>query len=164
MRTTIISTTKLRNYKRFIFILDAGILASLVVFLFYVHSNEGKWHGYLVPIIIYLQFHMFYPMFLKLKNVSYDDSSIYYSENSYEIQVAFEDIQSIELQSVTGIYGIKLMNPSQGEKEIYFKASAWYPFNFQKKDEVVDELRQKINWYKRKLPEQNYSALPSYRL
>lgn len=107
---------------------------------------------------------MFYPMFLKLKNVSYDDSSIYYSENSYEIQVAFEDIQSIELQSVTGIYGIKLMNPSQGEKEIYFKASAWYPFNFQKKDEVVDELRQKINWYKRKLPEQNYSALPSYRL
>jgi hypothetical protein len=164
MRTTIISTSKLRNYKRFIFILDAGILVCLVVFLFYIHSIEGKWHGYFLPIIIYLQFHMFYPMFLKLKNVSYDDSSIYYSKEGYEIQVPFEDILSIELRSVTGIYGIKLINPSQGEKEIYFKTSAWYPFNFQKKDEVVDELRQKINRHKRTLPEQNFSALPSYRL
>ena len=107
---------------------------------------------------------MYYPMFLKLKNVSYDDSSIYYSKERYEIPAPFEDILSIELQSVTGFCAIKLLNPSQGEKEIYFKASAWYPFNFQKKDEVVDELRQKINRYKRTLPEQNFSALPSYLL
>jgi hypothetical protein len=107
---------------------------------------------------------MYYPMFLKLKNVSYDDGSIYYSKKGYEIQVPFEDILSIELQSLTGIYGIKLISPSQGEKEIYFKASAWYPFNFQKKDEVVDELRQKINRYKRMLPEQNFSVLPGYRI
>lgn len=164
MRTTIISTSKLRNYKRFIFTLDAGILVCMVIFLFYIQSIEGKWHGYIIPILIYLQFHMFYPMFLKLKNVSYDDSSIYYSKEGYEIQVPFEDILSIELRSVTGIYGIKLINPSQGEKEIYFKASAWYPFNFQKKDEVVDELRQMISRHKRTLPEQNFSALPSYRL
>jgi hypothetical protein len=164
MRTTIISTSKLRIYKRLIFILDGCILVCILVFLFYGHANQGKLHRYLVPILIYLQSHMYYPMFLKLKNVSYDDGSIYYSKEGYEIQVPFEDILSIELQSLTGIYGIKLISPSQGEKEIYFKASAWYPFNFQKKDEVVDELRQKINRYKRMLPEQNFSVLPSYRI
>jgi hypothetical protein len=78
--------------------------------------------------------------------------------------VPFEDIKSVELQSLTGIYSIKLLKASHGRKEVYFKASVFYPFNFQKKDEIVEELRKKIDRYKRTLPEKNLSALPSYRL
>jgi hypothetical protein len=55
MRTTIISTSKLRIYKRLIFILDGCILVCILVFLFYGHANQGKLHRYLVPILIYLQ-------------------------------------------------------------------------------------------------------------
>ena len=75
-------------------------------------------------------------MFLQLKNVSYDDSSIYYNKKEYEVQVPFEDIASIEIKSITGIYGIKLFNPSQGRSEIFFKTSLWYP----------SILKRKMRW------------------
>lgn len=164
MRTTIVSTTKLRNYQRFIFIMDAIIFIGLASFLMYSYSIDDTWNVLLLPVLIYLHFHMYFPMFLKLKDVSYDESSVYYNKKGYEIQVPFVDVLSIELKSLIGIYGIKLISPSQGEKEIYFKASVWYPFNFQKKDEIVDELRKRINRYKRALPENYLPGLPSYRI
>lgn len=101
-------------------------------------------------------------MFLQLKNVSYDDSSIYYNKKEYEVQVPFEDIASIEIKSITGIYGIKLFNPSQGRSEIFFKTSLWYPFNFKKKDDMINELRDKIDAYQRALPGMIFKGLPSY--
>lgn len=136
----------------------------LMVFLLYSFSIGAKWTNYVIPIMIYLQAHIYYGLFLNLKYVSYDEGSIYYNEDDYEVQVPFEEIRSIELQSITGIYSIKLLLRSQGRTEIYFKASLWYPFNFQKKDEIVEELRNKIDRYKRTLPEKNLSVLPSYRL
>jgi len=151
LRTTIVSTYKLKSYRSLVILTDVLILIGLIVFVDYLHNTGSHWTSQTVPIMIYLQFHMYYPMFLRLKNVSYDESSIYYNKKSYEVQIPFEDIASIELKSVTGIYGIMLKIPSQGEKEIYFKASVWYPLNFQKKDEIVDELRQAISKYKKTL-------------
>lgn len=164
MRTTIVSTSKLREYRRFIFVLDGLVMLSLIGFLVYTYSTGSKWTNYVIPIMIYLQAHIYYGLFLNLKDVSYDEGSIYYNEDGYQAQVLFGEIRSIELQSITGIYGIKLYHRSQGRRDIYFKASLWYPFNFQKKDEIVEELRNKIDRYKRTLPEKNLSALPSYRL
>ena len=56
-------------------------------------------------------------------------------------------IKSIEIKSVTGIYGIYLFSPSQDRNEIFFKPSLWYPFNFKKKDKMIEELRDKIDTY-----------------
>ena len=164
MRTTIVSTSKLKKYRIIVIIIDALILISFISYALYVHFQGGHWTLSALPVIIYLQFHMYYGLFLKLKNVSYDGSSIYYDKKGYEVQVPFEDILSIEIKSLTGIYGIRLLHPSQGEKEIYFKTSLWYPLNFKKKDEMVNELRDKIDRYKITLPEQHFSVLPSYRL
>ena len=145
MRTTIVSTSKLREYRRFIFVLDGFVMLLLIGFLLYTYSTGAKWTNYVFPIVIYLQAHIYYGLFLNLKDVSYDEGSSYYNEDNYEVQVPFEGIRSIELQSITGIYSIKLLHRSQGRTEIYFKASLWYPFNFQKKDEIVEELRNKID-------------------
>jgi hypothetical protein len=164
VRTTIVSTSKLREYRRFIFVLDGFVMLLLIGFLLYTYSTGAKWTNYVFPIVIYLQAHIYYGLFLNLKDVSYDEGSSYYNEDNYEVQVPFEEIRSIELQSITGIYSIKLLHRSQGRTEIYFKASLWYPFNFHKKDEIVEELRNKIDRYKSTLPEKNVSALPSYRL
>lgn len=112
MRTTVVSTTKLRNYQRFIFIMDAIIFIGLASFLMYSYLVDGTWNVLLLPATIYLQFHLYFPMFLKLKDVSYDESSVYYN----------------------------------------------------KKDEIEDELRKRINRYKRALPENYLPGLPSYRI
>jgi len=164
MRTTIVSASKLKKCRTIVIIIDVFFLISFISYGVYVHFQGGHWTLSALPVIIYLQFHMYYGLFLNLKNVSYDDSSIYYNKKGYEVQVPFEDILSIEIKSLTGIYGIRLLNPSQGNKEIYFKTSLWYPLNFKKKDEMVNELRDKIDRYKRTLPERNFAALPSYRL
>ena len=164
MRTTIVSTSKLKNYRTIIFMVDGIILLSIIYLISFLYTSGQHFTSIVLPLIIYLQFHVYYGLFLKLKNVSYDDSSIYYNKKGYEVQVPFEEILSIEIKSVTGIYGIKLRNPSQGSKEIYFKTSLWYPLNFKKKDEMVNELRDKIDCYKRTLPEKNFSSLPSYTI
>ena len=164
MRTSIVSTSKLKKYRTIVIIIDALFLLSLIINFIYTYSQGGHWTTFTMPFIIYLQFHIYYGLFLNLKNVSYDDSSIYYDKKGYEVQVPFEDILSIEIKSLTGIYGIRLLHSSQGDKEILFKTSLWYPLNFKKKDEMVNELRDKIDRYKITLPEQHFSVLPSYRL
>ncbi len=164
MRTTIVSTNKLKNYRIIVFFIDGIFLISIIPLVFYMYATGEHIISSTIPFIIYLQFHIYYGLFLKLNNVSYDDGSIYYNKNGYEVQVPFKDIASVEIRSLTGIYGIKLFNLSQGNKEILFKTSLWYPFNFKKQDEKVNELRDKIDRYKRTLPEENFAALPSYNL
>ena len=164
MRTTVVSTSKLKTYRRIVFMVDGIILLAILTLVWMINKEGEDWTSIMLPILVYLQFHMYYPMFLKLRNVSYDESSVYCDKEGYEVQVPFEDIVSIEIKSLTGIYAIILADPIQGEKLIFFKASVWYPFNFQKKDEVVEELRKKIDRYKRTMPEHNFAGLPSYNL
>ena len=164
MRTTILSTSNLKNYRTTIIVIDSLILMSVVYLMIsMLHAGEGILSSLVIP-VQYLVFHMYYPMFLKLKNISYDNSSIYYNKKGYEVQVPFEEIRSIEIKSLTGIYGIHLFTPSQGESIIYFKASAWYPFNFRKRDEMVNELRDKIDNYKRRLSSHYSEPLPGRRI
>jgi len=103
-------------------------------------------------------------LLLRLRNISYDTSSVYYEKDGFEVQIPFEDIKDIEIKTLTGIYTINLYRPAQDGKAISFKMSLWYPFNFKKQDEIVNELRDRIDRYKRTLTEQHFEGLPSYRI
>jgi len=164
MRTSIVSTSKLKSYRTIVIIVDIAIFVTLIFVAIYMQKRGEDFLSSTSAFIPYIVFHMYYPMFLRLKNVSYDDSSIYYNKKGYEVQVPFEEIKEVRIQSITGIYGILLYTPSQGEKEIYFKTSLWYPLNFQKKDDMVNELRDKIEAHKRSLPGKNMNSLSSYNL
>ena len=143
---------------------EMAIIRQKIFFETRVFSKGENFISILFLISIYYPFHIYYPMFLKLRNVSYDDSFIYYHEKGYEVQIPFEDIKSIEIKSVTSIYGIYLFSPSQGRNVIFFKTSLWYPFNFKKKDEMIDELRDKVDTYQRALPGKIFKGLPSYTI
>ena len=95
-----------------------------------LHNVGENWISVTVPMIIYLQFHIHYSIILKLRNVSYDQSSVYFNKRNHEVW---------------------------DEKKIFFKASAWYPFNFQKKDHVVNEFWDRIDQYKKIFPEKNFA-------
>jgi hypothetical protein len=89
---------------------------------------------------------------------------VYYDRKGYEVQIPFEEIKSVEIMTISGIYKINLFDPSQDGSVIRFKTSLWYPFNFKKQDGKVNELRDKIDTYKRKISERNMSELPSFKI
>jgi hypothetical protein len=164
MRTTIVSTSKLKTYKTIALSLVSLITLAVVIFAAISVFKFKEFHQLLiVPLYIVMAVKAF-PAIIKIKNISYDESAVYYDKKGFEVQIPFEDIKDIEIKTLSGIYKINLHIPTQDGEYILFKTSLWYPLNFKKQDEKVNELRDKIDRYKRTLPEQNYSALPGYRI
>ena len=164
IRTSTASTTQLRNYKTIVIILNGLILSFIIsVFIFKNYFGE-QIEGILGFVSIYLCLNIFTQFVFRLKNVSYDDSSVYYTIKGYEVQIPLEEIRDIEIMTISGIYKINLNEPAQDGSVIRFKTSLWYPFNFRRQDEKVNELRDKIDRYKKTLPEKNFAGLPSYQI
>ena len=164
MRTTVVSTSKLKTSK----ILGIDITISLLIVILATSISQiisGRIiEGITMPVVwIYVAVKSF-SMISNLKSISYDDSSVYYQKDGFEVQIPFEDIKDIEIKTLTGIYVINLYRPAQDGEKILFKTSMKYPFNFKKKDAEVNILREKINRYKRSLPEKNYHQLSSYNI
>jgi hypothetical protein len=164
MRTTIISTSKLKTNK------IIGVVFFISLFLFLVGSSimqvlHKQSIGAILIIVVWsVVIYKAIRVTLNLKSISYDDSSVYYEKDGYEVQVPFEEIRDIEIKTLTGIYVINLYRPAQDGDKIWFKTSMKYPFNFKKKDAEVNVLRDKIERYKRSLPEKNYHQLSSYNI
>lgn len=171
MRTTIISTSRIKTYKTIALSIVTVITLLVVLGAFYRSIGFEEYNStfqkynllIIVPVYIIWAFRAI-PAIVKIKNVSYDQSSLYYDKKGFEVQVPFEDIKDIEIKTISGIYKINLFEPSQDGSIIMFKTSLWYPFNFKKQDEKVNELRDRIDRYKRTLPEKNLAGLPSYTI
>ena len=59
--------------------------------------------------------------------------------------IPLENIKEVDIKSLGGVYEVELFNAEQLDKKFYFKPSLLYPFNFKKKDELVNVLRSNIN-------------------
>lgn len=161
MRTTIVSTTKLMTYKLITLAFVAVITLAVVIFAIMSIIRYDEYYQLLmVPLYVMLAYKAI-PAVINIKNVSYDESSVYYDKNGYEVQIPFEDIRDIEIKTISGIYIINLYRPSQDGNSIMFKTSLWYPFNFKREDEKVNDLRDRIDRYKRTMPERNLEGLSS---
>ena len=97
----------------------------------------------------------------KYRTIYYDDSSVYYEKDGYEVQIPFEDIKSIELYQG---WSMNLYRPTQDGDRIMFLPSLWYPFNFRRKDAEIEKLRVKIDQHKRSMPERNLEGLSSHHI
>jgi hypothetical protein len=161
MRTTIVSTSKLRIYKIFSITLVALVF---ILFLVSAYLVDGYfWRVYNVAFSGFIAFWII-RIVLRLKNVSFDEYSVYYERNGYEVQIPFDEIKDIEIKSLDGIYKINLFQPNQDGKIIYFKTSLWYPLNFKRQDEQVNVLRDRITHYKRNQALQYNEQLPGRRI
>jgi len=164
MRTTVISTSKVKTYKIILISIMSMFLLLFLGFFIRVIINWDDFHLLLnFPVYGFLMYKLVKHI-NKIKSISFDDSSIYYLKDDYEVQVPFEDIKDIEIKTLDGLYEIKFYNPTQDGERIFFKTSLWYPLNFKKQDELVNVLRDKIDKYKRTLPESRFTELPSYNL
>jgi hypothetical protein len=93
--------------------------------------------------------------------VEFDDEFLYVLQKGQDILIPLENIKEVEIKSLGGVYEVELFNPEQLGKKFYFKPSLLYPFNFKRKDALVDILRSNINKALRKKQHFQANALHS---
>ena len=146
-RTKTLTTKNVRLYKTvLILIIVTGLLAMLFSIVFtemYAMSGTLLFFFYLGYKIL--------TGFKRIKHVAYDNSNLYVAHNDYEIQIPFEDIKEVYLES--GGYEFKLYKKTQIGDKILCLPSIWYPLNFKKVDAEIDRIRGLI--YKKKMEYRN---------
>ena len=165
MKTTIVSTSKLQTHKissiSIILVLYLALIGAFVTNL--IRRSRIFESSGLIALWSYIALKAV-QISLKLKTISYDDSSVYYEKDGFEVQIPFEEIRDIEIKTLTGVYVINLFRPAQDGVRILFKMSNWYPLNYKKQDEIVNRLRDKIERYKRSFLVLTAEELPGRRI
>jgi hypothetical protein len=123
-----------------------GIMGSIVA------STIGKgWYYTISQTVLYgWIFYMLLRIASKLQQVYFDDDFMYVYLRKQDYIIPLENIESVEIESLGGVYKVNLYHPEQLGKEFYFKTSLLYPLNAKKKDALVNVLRKKIDLAKSK--------------
>lgn len=141
-----LSTRYLGFYKNSVLVVLGGLL---VFFLFaavqaYV-SNKFFYNSL---------FNIFYFGFLiygwirinrNVHRVEFDEEYLYVILRGHDMLIPLQNIKEIDIKSIGGVYEVELYTPEQLGDKFYFKPSLLYPFNYKKKDELVNVLRKNIN-------------------
>jgi hypothetical protein len=141
-----LSTRYLGFYKNSVLILLAGLL------LFFVY---GAAQTFMSDKYYYSSFfNVFYLGFLvygwirinrNVHRVEFDNEFLYVILKDQDILIPLENIKEVDIKTVGGVYEVELFQPEQLGKKFYFKPSLLYPFNYKKKDALVNVLRKNIN-------------------
>lgn len=152
-----VSSRFLGPYRHFLFGLYILVFSSITILLL----RESLLFG-ISQIIVYGSF-LYYliKMTIKLQQVSFDDDFLYVFRKQQDFVIPLENIKSIEIESIGGVYKVNLFYAEQLGDHFYFKTSLIYPLNFKSKDKLVDVLRSKIESAKRKKQTYQKNALMS---
>jgi hypothetical protein len=94
-------------------------------------------------------------------HVEFDNEFLYVILKEQDILIPLENIKEVDIKSLGGVYEVELFQPEQLGKKFYFKPSLLYPFNFKKKDALVNVLRKNINLAQQKKRTYQANALHS---
>lgn len=106
-------------------------------------------------------FYLLIRMTLKLHRIEFDDEFLYVLRKNQDLIIPLENIESVEIATVGGVYKVNLYHADQLGKEFYFKQSLWYPFNYKRCDELVNVLRRNIALAKNRIRTVHANALHS---
>ena len=100
-------------------------------------------------------------MTAKLYRVEFDADFLYVLLKNQDMVIPLENIESVEISTVGGVYKVNLFHPEQLGDHFYFKMSLFYPLNYQSKDALVNVLRKNIDLAKGRRSEFTKNALHS---
>ncbi len=161
-RINSLSTRYLVFYKNSVLV----ILIGFVVFLLFAGVSSflesGRYFNSITTIGYFLFFiYGWIRINRNVHQVEFDDEFLYVLQKGQDILIPLENIKEVDIKSLGGVYEVELFNPEQLGKKFYFKPSLLYPFNFKKKDALVDILRSNINKALRKKQHFQANALHS---
>lgn len=97
----------------------------------------------------------------KLYRIEFDNEFLYVLQKAQDLIIPLENIESVEISTLGGVYKVNLYHPEQLGDSFYFKLSLWYPLNYQSKDALVNVLRKNIDVAKARKQEFPKNALHS---
>lgn len=148
MRTQTISIKHLNLYKKAILGFYIGGL-SLVSFLLAYRAIDTATFSIITlqPLILILILWNWFKVIYSVKSIEYDSKAFYVKISDYEEIIPFENVVSVKLIALSGIYKIVLRQESQSGKEIYFKPSLLYPLDYKKTDKKIFQIQDLIKKY-----------------
>jgi len=161
LKQQIISTKRLRLYQWIVIITSALISIAFLYFGYLRYLNQEYFGAIFYSFEGVFLFIFFYLRATRLHSIEYDEQHIYVVQKGQELIIPFTDIKDIKLTGLTGVHSIYLYEDLGFDKEIMFKSSLWYPFNYKKVDDQVYELQKRIDQAKREYKPDNYHALGS---
>lgn len=97
----------------------------------------------------------------KLYRIEFDNEFLYILLKQQDMVIPLENVESVEISTVGGVYKVNLYHAEQLGDNFYFKLSLLYPLNYQSKDALVNELRKNIDYAKARRQEFQRNALHS---
>lgn len=161
MKQHIISTKRLRLYKAVVYLLSILVAFAFFYFSFHRYLKEEYFGAVFYALEGLFLFIFFYLRTSKLQSIAYDQENLYVQQKNQELIIPFTEIKKIKLTSLTGVHNIYLYSDLGLGKEILFKSSLWYPFNYNKVDDQVYELQKLIDNAKATYKPENFNALGS---
>lgn len=146
-----LSTHWLMPLKVWLFALYTGLGLSILYFHLVMQDNMIIFAVGQSAVYIWLFFKLLKGV-TKLHRVEFDDDYLYVLRKNQDLIIPLENIESVEIASLGGLYKVNLYHPDQVGKDFYFKQSLWYPLNYKRCDSLVNILRRNIEIAKRKKP------------
>ncbi|NJM24653.1 MAG: hypothetical protein HC859_03140 [Bacteroidia bacterium] len=98
-------------------------------------------------------------MATKLQQVAFDDEFLYVQLKRQELIIPLENIESVEIQTLGGVYKVNLYEAEQLGKAFFFKTSLLYPLNYKPQGRAGERTPEKNRQGKGK--RQQRSARPT---
>ncbi len=113
-------------------------------YMFDLDTGRFKPTGIIMVIPYGWLFYLLIRTTAKLHRVEFDDEFLYVLRKNQDLIIPLENIESVEIATIGGVYKVNLYHPDQLGKEFYFKQSLWYPLNYKRCDDLVNVLRRSI--------------------
>lgn len=97
----------------------------------------------------------------KLYRVEFDEDYLYVLNKKQDLLIPLENIESVEIATLGGVYKVNLYHPDQIGDHFYLKLSLWYPLNYPSRDALVNVLRSYIKKASARRPHDFQNTLPS---
>jgi hypothetical protein len=141
-----LSTRYLGFYKNSVLVLLVGLMS---FFLYAAVQAFIEDRLYVSPVTTSLYFGFLTYGWIRINRnvhrVEFDEEYLYVILRGQDILIPLENIKEVDIKTLGGVYEVELYNAEQLGKKFYFKPSLLYPFNYNKKDVLVNVLRKNIN-------------------
>jgi signal transduction histidine kinase len=158
-----LSTRYLGFYKNSVLVILIGVVGFIVFanIMSSIQSGRLQLNNWFTTGYFLFFVYLWIRMNRNVHRVEFDHEFLYVIQKGQDILIPLENIKEVDIKTLGGVYEVELFQPEQLGKKFYFKPSLLYPFNFKKKDELVNVLRRNINRAYQKKQEFQRNALHS---